>query len=54
MKTYSLSAETTTRIYKNWIIEAVNKRQAISIFSCKVHKNIDRLRNIKCELVKTT
>lgn len=49
MKKYRLSAETSTRIYKNWIIEAESKQKAISIFLDKIHKRISRLRNLKCE-----
>ena len=48
MKTYSISAETSTRILKNWKIQAKDKTDALEQF--KIKANIGektKLRNLK-------
>lgn len=50
MKKFTLNAESSTRIYKNWIIEANNKQEAILLFADKVNKEVRQLRKIKCEI----
>lgn len=47
MKEYSVSGETSGRIYSNWCIEAKNKKEAEKIFLQKVSKLRKRFRNLK-------
>lgn len=51
MKKYSIDAETSTRIFKKWIIEAQNEKQAISLFAVKIQKNIKDLKKVKCKVI---
>jgi len=52
MKKFTLNAESSTRIYKNWIIEANDQKEAILLFAEKVNKEVNQLRKIKCEEIK--
>ena len=50
-KTYIVSAETSSRILKNWIVTAVSKKQALIVF--KEAANISeksKLRHLKINL----
>lgn len=51
MKTYSISAETSTRIFKKWLIEAKNEKSAILLFADKIHRPLKSLKNVKCEQI---
>ena len=44
--TYSISGETSGRVYSNWIIEAKNKKQAERLFLDKVSKLRKRFRTL--------
>jgi len=48
MKTYNISAETPTRILKNWKIEAKDKTDALEVFKRKANiGERTKLRNLK-------
>jgi hypothetical protein len=51
MKMYSISAETSTRIFKKWLIEAKNKQSAIALFADKIHRPLKSLKNVRCKLI---
>ena len=50
MRKFTVNAESSTRIYKNWIIEANDEQQAIILFAKKVNKEVGQSRKIKCEI----
>jgi myo-inositol-hexaphosphate 3-phosphohydrolase len=47
MKTYNISAETNTRILKNWIIEAKNKDDAVNAFRTKANIGVSKITKLK-------
>ena len=47
MKTYSVSAETSTRILKNWIVEAKDKDDAFDVFKNKSNLGCGKISNLK-------
>lgn len=49
MKKYSVSAETSKRIFKNWMIKANTKNKAILLFAGKVNRNANELKNINAK-----
>jgi len=47
MKTYSVSAETSTRILKNWIVEAKDKNDALYAFRNKANLGNRKISHLK-------
>jgi len=47
MKTYNVSAEISTRILKNWIIEAKDKDDAVKAFRIKANIGVSKITKLK-------